>query len=64
MSSESSKDKRRRMGREGVLLLQEGMFLGAGGALPSALKSSRRAGPCGLGTQQVPNACLCGMALF
>lgn len=52
------------MGREGVLLLQEGMFLGAGGALPSALKSSRRAGPCGLGTQQVPNACLCGMALF
>lgn len=47
MSSESSEDKRR-MGREGVLLLQEGMFLGAGGALaqcPEELPESRAMWP-------------------
>lgn len=47
-SSESSKDKRRRMGREGVLLLQEGMFLGAGGELaqcPEELPESRAMWP-------------------
>lgn len=47
MSSESSEDKRR-MGREGVLLLQEGMFLRAGGALaqcPEELPESRAMWP-------------------
>lgn len=51
------------MYREGVLLLQEGMFLAGAGEVVaghqlSAQQSSWRAGPCGLGTQPVPNVCL------